>query len=190
MAELKEAPRPKTEVAKGQGQPTGLERRTPTSGDGNPLALMHRFAEEMDHLFDNFGLRLPSYFGRGRELLRREAGLIPAEWSPRIDVRERDGQFLVCADLPGLSKDDVQVEITDELISIRGERKQEKKEEREGYSYCECSFGSFYRAIPLPEGVDASKAKAEFHNGVLEVTMPAPRRSDSQARRLEVQEKK
>ena len=76
------------------------------------------------------------------------------------------------------------------MITIRGERKQEKTERREGYSYSECSYGSFYRAIPLPEGADASKATAEFRNGVLEVTMPSPRRPESQARRLEIQEKK
>ena len=75
---------------------------------------------------------------------------------------------------PGLSKDDIKVEITEDMLSIQGERKQEKKEEREGYFYNECSYGSFYRAVPLPEGVDASKATAEFRNGVLEIAMPAP----------------
>ena len=141
---------------------------------------MRRFAEEMDHLFEDFGFgsgsRLPSALTRGRELLRREAGLIPAEWSPRVDIQERDGQLVVRADLPGLSKDDIKVEIKEDMLSIQGERKQEKKEEREGYFYNECSYGSFYRAVPLPEGVDASKATAEFHNGVLEIAMPAPAR--------------
>lgn len=189
MAEVKEAPRPKTEAAKGQGQATEVERR-PTTADAHPLAFMHRFADEMDRVFEDFGLRVPGFFGRGRELLRREARLIPAAWSPRIDVRESEGQYLVRADLPGLSKDDVHVELTDEALTIKGERKQEKKEEREGYSYSECSYGSFYRAIPLPEGVDTSKATAEFHDGVLKVAMPAPKRQEPQARRLEIHEKK
>jgi len=188
MADVKEAPKP--QGAAGQGQATELERRPPTAGDGNAPAFMRRFADEMDRLFEDFGLRLPSFFGRGRELFLRETGIIPAQWSPRVDVRERDGQFLVRADLPGLSKDDVQVEVAEGMITIRGERKQEKKEERGGYSYSECSYGSFYRAIPLPEGSDASKATAEFRNGVLEIAMPAPRRSEAQARRLEIQEKK
>lgn len=190
MADVKEAPRPKTEAAEGQEKATEIERRPTTSAEGYPLAFMRRFSDEMDRVFEDFGLRLPGFVGRGRELLRREAGLIPAEWSPRVDVRERDGQFLVRADLPGLSKDDVQVEVTDDRITIRGERKQEKKEEREGCSYSECSYGSFFRAIPLPEGVDASKATAEFRNGVLEVTMPSPQRPGTQARRLDIQEKK
>jgi HSP20 family protein len=192
MAEVKEGSRTKTEPAKPQSQAIEIERRPTTSlfDAGSPLAFMRRFADEMDHLYEGFGLRMPSVFGRGRELFRREAGLIPAEWSPRIDVRERDGQLLIRADLPGLSKDDVQVELADDQLTIRGERKQEKKEEREGYSYSECGYGGFFRALPLPEGVDASKVKAEFRNGVLEIAMPAPRRSETSTRRIEVQEKK
>ena len=73
------------------------------------------------------------------------------------------------------------------MLTIQGERKHEKKEEREGYCYSECSYGSFYRAIPLPEGAEASKATADFHNGVLEVTVPAPSRPEPKARRVEVQ---
>lgn len=192
MAELKEAPRPKTEAPSGQGKGTEVEQRASAAapGIGNGMGLMRHFAEDMDRFFDEFGMRLPSIFGRGRAFPRRETGLIPAEWSPRVEVRERDGQILVHADLPGLSKDDVQVELTNELLTIRGERKHKKKEERDGFSYSECSYGSFYRAIPLPEGVDASKVKAEFQNGVLEVALPAPKRPETQARRVEIQEKK
>ena len=142
----------------------------------------------MDRLFDDFGLRMPRLVGRGREPLRREAGLIPAEWSPRIDVKAQDGQLIVRADLPGLSNNYVKVEVADDQLTIQGERRQ--KEEREGYSYGECSYGNFYRAIPQPEGVDAAKATAEFRNGGLEVAMPTPRTKAPQARRLEVQEKK
>ena len=81
---------------------------------------MRRFSDEMDRLLEDFGLRLPGFVGRGRELIRREAGLIPADWSPRVEVRERDGRFLVRADLPGLSKDDVRVEVGEDRITIRG----------------------------------------------------------------------
>jgi HSP20 family protein len=160
----------------------------------SPFAFMRRFAEEMDRLFEDFGFEtgfhMPRLFTRGRELLKRETGLVPAEWSPTIDVLYREGQFVVRADLPGLTKEDVKVEVTNELLTIQGERKHEKKEEREGYSYRECSHGSFYRTIPLPEGVDASKATADFSKGVLEVTMPAPARSETKARRVEIREAK
>jgi HSP20 family protein len=195
MAEVKEAPKPKTE--NGRGQTTDIAPRTsapPPTSPITPFAIMRRFAREMDHLFEEFGLEsgfhLPGFLSRGRELLRREAGFVPAEWSPRVDVVEGKGQFVVRADLPGLNKDDVKVEINDDVITIQGERKQEKKEEREGYCYSECSYGSFYRAIPLPEGADASKAIAEFRKGVLEVIVPAPARPEPKARRLEVREGK
>ena len=140
------------------------------------MAYMCRLAEEMDHLFENFGIntgwRMPSLLTRGHELFRREAGFAPGLWSPRIDVLERDGQFIVKADLPGLSKEDVKVEVEDDMLTLHGERKQCTKEEREGYSYNECNYGSFYRTVPLPAGADASKATAQFQNGVLEIVMP------------------
>ena len=195
MAELKEAPKPKTE--NGPGQTKEIVPRTsnaPLMSNGSPFAFMRRFAREMDRLFEDFGLEsgfhMPRFLTRGRELLRREAGFVPAEWSPRIDVLEREGQFVVRADLPGLSKDDIKVEVSDDLITIQGERKHEKKEEREGYCYSECSYGSFYRAIPLPEGADASKATAEFRKGVLEITVPAPSSPQPKARPLEIREGK
>jgi len=195
MAEVKEAPRPKTE--NGLGQTKDIAPRTtaaPMKATGSPFTYMRRFAEEMDHLFENFGLqtgfRLPSFLTRGHELLRREAGFIPGEWSPQIDVLEREGQFAVRVDLPGLFKEDVKVDVTDDVLTIHGERKQQKKEEREGYCYSECSYGSFYRAIPLPAGADVSKATAHFHNGVLEIAMPAPTHGGKKARRLEVREGK
>jgi len=192
MAEVKESPKAKTEARNGHSQSKVIERRPSATVPvaGNPFTFMSRFSDEMDRLFEDFGLRLPGFVGRGRELLRRETGVIPAEWSPRVDIHERAGQFVVHADLPGLSNKDLHVEVGDDRITIQGERKQEEKEEREGYSYSECSYGRFYRAIPLPEGVDTSKAAASFRNGVLEIAMPAPQPQEQATRRLDVQEKK
>ena len=76
------------------------------------------------------------------------------------------------------------------MLTIEGERKDEKTGERQGYTYSECSYGSFYRSIPLPEGAEMSKATAEFRNGVLEVTMPVAPRPEPKQRRLEVREAK
>ncbi|MHC5544393.1 Hsp20/alpha crystallin family protein, partial [Singulisphaera rosea] len=165
-----------------------------TSRAGSPFAFARRFAEEMDRLIEEFGIasgwHTPSFFTRGHELLRREAGLVDAEWSPRLEVKEQDGRLLVRADLPGLGKDDIKVELSEATLTVQGERKEEKKDEREGYSYSECSYGRFYRAIPLPEGADTTKVTAEFHNGVLEVGIPVTRPSEPHPRRIEVQEKK
>ncbi|HMF35567.1 MAG TPA: Hsp20/alpha crystallin family protein [Isosphaeraceae bacterium] len=193
MAEVKEMPK-KAEAMKGQHPEPEVARPAAALMPWTEptLAYMRRFAEEMDRLFEDFGLsrRLHSAVGRGRELLRREAGLIPAEWSPRIEILERDGRYIVRADLPGMTKDDIKVEVTDEMLTIQGERKQEKEEKREGYYYGERAYGGFYRTIPLPEGADPAKATAEFHNGVLEVTMPAPKKPEKKSRLLEVQDKK
>ncbi len=196
MAELKEAPRPRTE--NGAGKPTEVaprgEATPPKKWAGSPFAFMRRFAEEMDRLFADFGMHagweMPGLLTRGQELFKRELGLVPADWTPEIDVRQRDGQFVVRADLPGLVKDEVKVEVTDQMLTIHGERKHEKKEEHEGYLYSERGFGSFYRAIPLPTGADASKATAEFKNGVLEITMPAAAPPAKKTRQLEVRELK
>ncbi len=207
MAEVKEAPRAKVAVPQGQAKETttlaGRDARRaeplarPTSSlalrAGSPFAFVRRFAEEMDRLFEDFGvehgLHMPGFLTRGHELLRRDAGLVEAEWFPRVDVEEQDGRLLVRSDLPGLTKDDIKVEVTDDTLTIAGERKAEKKEEWEGYSYSECSYGRFYRALPLPEGVDKTKVTAEFQNGVLEVAIPVAPRPEPQARRIEVREK-
>jgi HSP20 family protein len=195
MADVKEAPKPKTENSPGQMKDIAPRTSTaPRASSGSPFTFLRRFAQEMDQLFEGFGLEsgfhLPRLLSRSHELLRREAGFVPAEWSPRVDVLVRAGQFVVRADLPGLSKEDVKVEVSDNLLTIQGERKQEKHEEREGYCYNECSYGSFYRAIPLPEGIDASQATADFRKGVLEVTMPVPLRPAKKARSIEVREQK
>ena len=86
-----------------------------------------------------------------------------------------------------MKKDDVKVELTDEMLTLSGERKQEKEEKREGFYRNERSYGSFYRQLPLPQGVKTEKANAVFHNGVLEITMPAPK-MESHTRRLEIKE--
>jgi HSP20 family protein len=180
---------PKGQAPEARGTPA-----PPAHLIGNPVAAMQRFAEEMDRFFGEFGMglntRLPSLLGRGHELFKREMGWIPAQWSPRIEVLERKDHLVIRAELPGLAIGDIKVEVADDMLTIQGERKQEKKEEKEGHFYNERSYGSFYRAIPLPEGVDAGKATAEFKNGVLEVVMPAPPPAKPQAKRVEITEKK
>jgi HSP20 family protein len=134
-----------------------------------PFSMMNRFAEEMERMFEDFGL--------GRSWLRAGMGEMgQAIWSPQVEIFERGGQFIVRADLPGLTKDDVKVDITDEALTIQGERKQEHEEDREGWHRSERSYGSFYRSIPLPEGIKADEAKANFRDGVLEISIPAPQR--------------
>jgi HSP20 family protein len=167
---------------------TGIARREQPANlrTINPFSLMRRFSEEMDQLFGDFG------FGGGlasgfRGELGGLADLQGSMWLPQVEAFERDGQLIVRADLPGLTKDDIDVDITDDAIKIRGERRQEKEENEAGYYRSERSYGSFYREIPLPSGVNADEANATFRSGVLEITMPAPARQTS-SRRIEIGE--
>jgi len=125
----------------------------------NPFTLMRRLTEDMDRMFSGFG-------GQGGAEIRN--------WAPPVEVRENQGNLVVAAELPGLNKEDVKVEVTEDAIVIQGERKREKDEERGGVHRSERYYGSFYREIPLPQGAKADQAKAQFNNGVLEVTIPIP----------------
>ena len=175
----------------GQSSQTGLAREQSSSSltTGSPFAFMRRFSEEMDRLFEDFG------FGRGwlapsfgREFFPAAFGKFgQTAWSPQVEVFERAGQLVLRADLPGLNKDDVQVEVTDDALTISGERRSEHEEKGEGYYRSERSYGSFYRRIPLPEGVNADEANATFRDGVLEITMQAPQRQQ-RSRQLEIKE--
>lgn len=169
-------------------QNTALARSNdwlPSVFDRRPFAFMRRFGEEMDRLFADFGF--------GRDWLTPSFGSRSfgefgnTVWSPQIEMFERDGQLVVRADLPGLTRDDVKVEVTDSAINLSGERKSEHEEKGEGYYRSERSYGSFYRSIPLPEGAKADDANATFNNGVLEITMAAPQPA-TRGRRLEIKE--
>jgi HSP20 family protein len=175
--------------SRGKKKPeTGLARREQVSPGHtvSPFSLMRRFSEEMDRMFGDFGFGSGLASGFGREF-GRLADLEASMWSPPVEAFEREGQLIVRADLPGLTKDDVNVEITDDAIKIRGERREEKEENEEGYYRSERSYGSFYREIPLPSGVNREEANATFRNGVLEITMPAPARQTG-SRRIEISE--
>lgn len=107
-------------------------------------------------------------------------------WMPPVEVLQQGDKLLVRADLPGLQKDDVRVEVQSGALTIEGERKQEFEETEEGVYRSERVYGRFSRSIPLPEGADADQAKATFRNGVLEVELPVAAQAE-QGRRLEIQ---
>ena len=140
----------------------------------------------MDQLFDEFGLGR-TWFGPRlrlpRPVLRRTEG-----WLPDVEIAQRDKQLVIKADLPGIAKDDVKVEVTDDAVTIEGERKHEHEEESGGVYRSERSYGSFRRVIPVPQGTATDQAKASFKDGVLEITMPAPPEASAHARRLEIGE--
>src|SRR6516164_11618193 len=173
---------------RGEGQQTGLARR----GGGmpslfsmepfemfrmSPFALLRRFMEDMEQQWGQLGM------GQGRQGMATTG---EAFFSPPMEVFEREGHLVVRADLPGLTKDDVHVEITDEALTIEGERRAEHEERQGGVLHSERRYGRFHRQIPLPEGVNTEQVTASFKDGVLEVSMPAPQRQ-ARGRRIEIQ---
>lgn len=121
----------------------------------NPFALMRQFTDDMDRTFG----QLPN------------GG---AAWRPAVEVKQQEGKLLVTAELPGVKKDDVKVNVTDNILTLEGERKQEKEEKREGYYHSERSYGKFLRSIPLPEGAKTEQVAAQFKDGLLEISVPIP----------------
>lgn len=148
----------------------------------SPLGMMNRMFQEMDRFFEDFGFGRNRLVPRMRDLVGEGQRGLGAPWAPQIEVSEREGRLVICADLPGLRKEDVKVEVSEDALTIRGERREEHQ--RTGYS--ERFYGNFYRRIPLPEVVDADDAQARFQNGVLEVSVPLPKRESGGRRQLEI----
>ncbi len=93
-------------------------------------------------------------------------------WSPTVDVIEQDGSYVVKADIPGVKKEDIDIDIKDRILTIRGEKKTQEKTEKEGYVRVERSYGKFVRNFTLPENVVEDKIAAKCTDGVLELTLP------------------
>jgi HSP20 family protein len=126
----------------------------------NPFSLLRRMTEEIDRMFQDSGL--------GRE---DSNGLA---WSPAVEVSLRDGKYNIHAELPGLDPKDVRIEVENDALVIQGERRVEREDTQGGVQRTERQYGLFYRSIPLPEGAKVDQAKAQFHNGVLEISIPVP----------------
>jgi HSP20 family protein len=128
-----------------------------------PVRELGTIQNEMNRLFNTF-FETPS---NGHSSAMRR-------WVPAMDLAETDGEYVLRADLPGLTEKDVNIELDERVLTISGERKAEHEERKEGYHRIERSSGSFSRSLTLPEGVDASAIKASFDHGVLEVRVPKP----------------
>jgi HSP20 family protein len=140
----------------------------------SPFTTVRRMMEDMDRIFGGYGWG--GFFDD--ELMPRGGEL--ATWNPQVEVFQRGENLVVRADLPGLESKDVNVEVDEDAITIKGERKSEQEENKEGWFHSERSYGSFLRRIPLPPGVDRSACDATFQNGVLEVTLKLPKTSAPQ----------
>ncbi|MDJ0390822.1 Hsp20/alpha crystallin family protein [Roseomonas sp. E05] len=151
-----------------------------------PLATLR---EEVDRLFDGF------WRGAGPGQARRGAAAPVAAWRfdtafgaavPAIDVVESEKEYRITAELPGMGPGDVDLGISGDLLTIKGEKKEEKEEKTESYYLSERRYGSFQRAFQLPEGVDREKIDASFDKGVLTVVLPKTAEAAQKQRKIEV----
>lgn len=148
----------------------------------NPFDLMRQGIDEMDRWFNRIGTNrtwmsptswMSSLTGQG-------------DWSPAVEAFTRGDEFVVRAEIPGMSRTDIQLEAGDDTLTIRGERKHEQREEKDGVFWSERSYGSFCRVVPLPPGTITDSAKATFNNGVLEVVMQTPSHETRRGRRIDI----
>jgi HSP20 family protein len=144
---------------------------SPSEFFSSPFSVMRRMSDEMDRVFGRF-------LGMGSA--ESMAGF------PAVEVAEHDGNLCVHADLPGMKPEDVKVEVTEDSLIIRGERKSEHEHKGPNMYRSERQYGEFYRQIPLPQGANAEQAKASFNNGVLEISVPVPQQA-SKRREIPVQ---
>ena len=134
--------------------------RIPKSPFFTPRDPFHGF---FDRVFDNV-------WGDSDFVTDAEAG--GRTWLPAVDIYENDDAFVATADLPGLKKDDIDVSIEDNVLTVSGERKFEKSEDEGSFRRVERSYGTFRRSFTLPRGVESAKVEAKFEDGVLTLTLP------------------
>jgi len=143
------------------------------------MSLLRQLTSELDRVFD-----FPAWPALRGTARRTDA------WSPEIDVFERDKQLVTKIDLPGMKKEDVKVEVVDGQLTISGERKTEAEEKSDTFYRCERAYGSFFRSVPLPDGVSLDDVKATFADGVLEVSVPLPEPVAAKPRTVKIEDGK
>jgi HSP20 family protein len=130
-----------------------------------PIGELHTIQSEMNRLFNTY-FDQPAQAARGGSTMRG--------WIPAMDLVESGETYVLRADLPGLSEDDVKIELEDNVLTVSGERKGEHEDHEQGYYRVERAFGAFSRSLTLPEGVNPEAVRAHFDRGVLEVQIPKP----------------
>ena len=139
---------------------------------------------EVDRLFEDFDRgfwRFPA-----RSLFDIEPFWRRGVTAPAVDIVEREKDYQIAAELPGMEEKDVEVKVTNDVMTIKGEKKEEKEEKGKDYYRMERHYGSFNRVIPLPEGIDSKNVDAKFKNGVLKVTLPKTEEAKKKVKKITV----
>ncbi len=141
-----------------------------------PWNTLQRFNQDVNRLFSR-GVRWPFEDGDG-------SSVVTSHWTPAVDVKEEADRFVISADVPGVSREDIDITMENGILTIKGERKLAQDGQREGYRRSERLFGAFYRRFALPAGADAEHISAACTNGVLEIVIP--KEEAVKPRRIEV----
>jgi HSP20 family protein len=152
--------------------PFGRKSDLTVGGEADPFT---SFRREMDRLFESFGRQMA---------WPRELGGVTM--APSVDVSETDKEVRIDVELPGVDQKDVELVVSDNILTIKGEKKAEKEEKNKDFQLVERSYGSFSRSLNLPFSPDPSKAKAEFKKGVLTVTLPKPPEAETKAKKIAI----
>jgi len=123
-------------------------------------------AREIEDVFDRYAKAMGWSTGRGHELIAT------GDWTPRVDISETDAEFVIKAEIPDVKKEDVRVTMDDGILTVQGERKQEKEEKGRKFHRVERYYGRFVRSFTLPDNVDETKIKASFKDGMLNLQIP------------------
>lgn len=158
----------------------------PASAGRHPLTSLR---DEMDRLFDSFASSFGT-FPLGRRMfdleplhrIHKSLGVA----APAVDVAEHDGAYEITAELPGMDEKDVELTLDDDVLTIKGEKKQETEEKKKDYYLSERHYGAFQRSFRMPEGADLEKVSASFRNGVLSITVPKRAGAPKTQRRIDV----
>jgi HSP20 family protein len=170
-----------------QEKTTPAARRTPS--------LWHPFdtlREEMDRIFDEFTRGFGPFPLSRRAfdvepLVRRETSVGVS--APLVDVVEKEKEYQISAELPGLDEKDIEVSVADDLLTIKGEKKEEKEERARSYYVSERRYGAFQRGFQLPSGIDAEKIEAHFQKGVLTLTLPKTPEAQTKEKKIAIKAK-
>ena len=164
------------------------KKETPLPSPSRELQPLDRLREEIDRIFDDF--RRGSW---QNPFLRKSLDIEPfwrreLSWSgvPAVNIAEKDNALEITAELPGMEEKDIDVQFSDGMLVIKGEKKEEKEEKKKDYYLSERHFGSFHRSFRVPDGVDADKIDAQFKNGVLTVSLPKSAEAKKRERKIKV----
>jgi HSP20 family protein len=141
----------------------------------DPWRMMHQLQNELNSMFTP---------ARGGD---EDVGtIVTSDWTPAVDIKEEDKRYLVVADIPGVDPKDIEVHMENGILSIKGEKRSEHKEEKEGYKRVERSYGAFHRRFSLPDNADADNISAKSKHGTLEVSIPK-KEAETLSRRIKVE---